>query len=515
VSDGKRLILVLGDQLSRDLSSLKDARKGKDVVLMGELHDEARYVKHHKKKIAFVFSAMRHFAEEMRADNYSVDYQKLDDEDAAVSFTELVKIAIKNHKPERIVVTEPGEHRVRAEFAKWERTASLPVEVRADDRFFSSIGNFNAHADGRKSLRMEFFYREMRKKTGILMDGDDPVGGQWNFDKENRKPPKAGLEFSEPREFKPDAVTSDVLELVNDRFADHFGDLEPFWFAVTRKDALKALDHFIEHALPRFGDYQDAMVTDHKFLYHSVLSQYLNAGLLGAQEICARAEDAYKAGDAPINAVEGFIRQILGWREYVRGVYWRGGEDYAKQNFFGADRPLPEFYWSSETDMACIAACVKQTKEEAYAHHIQRLMVTGNFALIAGIDPHAVHQWYLEVYADAYEWVEAPNVIGMSQFADGGALGSKPYAASGAYINRMSDYCKGCRYSVTKKTEEDACPFNALYWDFLIRNRRKLEGNGRLSRVYQNWERMDAGKKKAYRARAKALLKKLGAGAAI
>ncbi len=515
MSNGKRLILVLGDQLSRDVSSLRDARKTSDVILMGELADEATYVRHHKKKIAFVFSAMRHFAEDLRKDGHAVDYQRFDDGDAVASFTDLVARAVKEHGAQRIVVTEPGERRLRRIFANWEAKGSVPVELRNDDRFFCSLDEFNAWAEGRKTLRMEHFYREMRKKTSVLMDGAAPAGGNWNYDKENRKPAKDDMDFPEPPQFAPDEITRDVLTLVGARFADHFGDLDPFWFAVTREDALLALDHFIAHALPRFGNYQDAMLRDEKFLYHSALSPYLNAGLLNPREICARAEQAYEEGAAPINAVEGFIRQILGWREYVRGVYWRGDDDYATQNFFGADRKLPAFYWTGDTDMACVAAAVAQTKQDAYAHHIQRLMVTGNFALIAGIDPYTVHEWYLEVYADAYEWVEAPNVIGMSQYADGGALGSKPYAASGAYINRMSDYCKGCAYRVSKKTEEDACPFNALYWDFLIRNRKKLGRNPRLARVYQNWERMDADKKRAYRARARGLLATLDRGERI
>lgn len=515
MAEGKRLILILGDQLSPEVSSLVDARKTKDVILMGELADEATYVRHHKKKIAFIFSAMRHFADALRNDNYTVDYQTLDDDDAVSSFTELVKKAIKKHKPESLIVTEPGEHRLRAEFARWEKNASIPVDVRKDDRFFCSLSTFNAWAEGRKTLRMEFFYREMRKKTGLLMDGDEPAGGEWNYDKENRKPPKSGLSFPGPPRFDPDEITEDVIDLVEEKFQDHFGALTPFWFAVTRDQALKALDHFIKHALPKFGDYQDAMLRDEKFLYHSILSPYINAGLLGPKEVCDRAVSAYENGGIPINAAEGFVRQILGWREYVRGIYWRSGASYTEENFFKANRDLPEFYWTAETDMACMRATINQTRDEAYAHHIQRLMVTGNFALITGIDPHQVHQWYLEVYADAFEWVEAPNVIGMSQFADGGMLASKPYAASGAYINRMSDYCKSCDYAVSKKTEGNACPFNALYWDFLIRNRGNLEGNARLSRVYQNWERMDADKKKSYRSKAQSLLKKLDSGERI
>lgn len=512
MSSGKRLILILGDHLSRQISSLRDARKSTDIIIMGELAEEATYVRHHKKKLVFAFSSMRCFAEALRNDGFIVDYHRYNDDETITTYTDLVASAVKKYEPDVIVVTEPGERRLRNAFAHWEARGSVPVEIRIDDRFFCSLAEFERWAETRKTLRMEHFYREMRKKTRILMDGDAPAGGKWNFDKENRKPAKSAMSFPAPPRFAPNKTTQDVIALVGECFPDHFGDLKPFWFAVTRNDALNALDHFIEHALPHFGDYQDAMLRNEKFLYHAALSHYLNAGLLHAQEICERAEQAYADGAAPINAVEGFIRQILGWREYVRGVYWRGDDEYTSQNFFGAERALPAFYWTGETDMACVSAAVTQTREEAYAHHIQRLMVTGNFALIAGINPYAVHIWYLEVYADAYEWVEAPNVIGMSQYADGGALGSKPYAASGAYINRMSDYCKGCAYNVSEKTEEDACPFNALYWDFLIRNRENLKSNTRLSRVYQNWERMAADRKRAYRAKAQGILAKLDRG---
>jgi len=505
----KRLILILGDQLSFDISSLEGARKTKDVIVMGELRDEATYVKHHKKKIAFIFSAMRHFAKALKDENYTVDYHRYDGDNAVSSLSALIEAAIDKHNVSEIIVTEPGEHRLMSEFQKWEKKFGLPVDIREDTRFIASHEEFNDWAEGRKSLRMEYFYREMRKKSGLLMEGDEPAGGEWNYDKENRKAASQDLFMPTPPQFKPDKITQGVLDLVEEQFPDHFGALTPFWFAVTRDDALKALDSFIENALPKFGDYQDAMLTDEKFLYHSILSLYVNAGLLGPIEVCEKVQSAYEAGHAPLNAVEGFIRQIIGWREYMRGVYWRGDEDYVRQNFFGADRPLPAFYWTGETNMACVKAVVEQTRDEAYAHHIQRLMVTGTFAMLAGIDPHAVHEWYLAVYADAYEWVEAPNVIGMSQYADGGALGSKPYAASGAYINRMSDYCKGCEYAVTKKTEEDACPFNALYWDFLARHEDKLGGNPRMAQMYRNWARMDKSKKLSYRARAKALLNQM------
>ena len=269
--------------------------------------------------------------------------------------------------------------------------------------------------------------------------------------------------------------------------SERFG---PFWFAVTRADAIRALHQFIAEALPHFGDYQDAMLDNEPFIYHSVLAQYVNAGLLSPMEICRSVESAYYDGSAPLNAVEGYIRQIIGWREYIRGVYWLSPDQYAHQNYFGATRSLPQFYWTAETDMACMAAAIGQTRDNAYAHHIQRLMLTGNFAMLAGVDPYFVHEWYLSVYADAYEWVEAPNVIGMSQYADGGVLASKPYAASGNYINKMSNYCAGCRYDVKKKTGSDACPFNSLYWNFLVRNEAKLRGNPRLRQTYRAWDRM-------------------------
>ncbi len=476
---------------------------------MAEVVEEATYVRHHKKKIAFLFSAMRHFAEALRQAGWEVDYVRLDDPDNSGSFTGELERAIARHEPERILVTEPGEWRVQAAMEGWSARFGLPVDILGDDRFLCSRADFADWAEGRKQLRMEFFYREMRRKSGLLMDGDDPEGGRWNFDAENRKPAKTDLFMPKPAHSEPDEITRAVLDLVAERFPDHFGDLEPFWFAVTAEGAEAALAHFLENALPSFGDYQDAMLVDERFLYHSVLSLYINAGLLNPMEVCRRVEAEYRAGRAPLNAAEGFIRQIIGWREYVRGIYWLKMPDYVGENFFGADRPLPDFYWTAETGMACVRAAVTQTKEEAYAHHIQRLMVTGNFALLAGIDPKAVHEWYLAVYADAYEWVEAPNTLGMALFADGGLLGSKPYAASGNYINKMSDYCGGCAYDVKRKTGEGACPFNALYWDFLARNEEKLRGNPRLGQIYRTWDRMADDKQADYRKSAAAFLQAL------
>lgn len=505
----QNLVLVLGDQLTPLLSSLAAAERGRDVVLMVEVVEEATYVHHHKKKIAFLFSAMRHFAERLRREGWEVDYVRLDDPANRGSFTGELERAIVRHDPARVLVTEPGEWRVRAAMEDWPGRFGLPVDILEDDRFLCSRAAFADWAEGRKQLRMEFFYREMRRKSGLLMDDGEPEGGRWNFDAENRKPAKTDLFMPKPAHSEPDEITREVLDLVAERFPVHFGNLEPFWFAVTAEGAEAALAHFLEEALPSFGDYQDAMLADERFLYHSVLSLYINAGLLDPLEVCRRVEAEYRAGRAPLNAAEGFIRQIIGWREYVRGIYWLKMPDYVEQNFFEAGRPLPDFYWTAETEMACIRAAVTQTKEEAYAHHIQRLMVTGNFALLAGIDPKAVHEWYLAVYADAYEWVEAPNTLGMALFADGGLLGSKPYAASGNYINKMSDYCSGCAYDVKRKTGEGACPFNPLYWDFLARNEDKLRGNPRLAQIYRTWDRMADEKQADYRKSAAAFLETL------
>ena len=338
---------------------------------------------------------------------------------------------------------------------------------------------------------MEFFYREMRRKLGILMDGGQPLGGRWNFDSENRRPPASGLLIPQPHMVEPDDITREVLALVASRFPDNFGDLEPFHFAVTRRDALEALELFITERLAEFGDYQDAMLSGQPWMYHSHISMYLNCGLLEPLECVEAAEQAYREGLAPLNAVEGFIRQLIGWREFVRGIYWLRMPQYRELNALNATRRLPWFYWDGNTEMNCLRQCVTETRQHAYAHHIQRLMVLGNFALLAGIHPHDVNEWFLVVYADAYEWVELPNVTGMSQFADGGFLGSKPYASSGSYIKRMSDYCRSCRYDVKQRTGEDACPFNYLYWDFLERHRSLLSANPRMAMMYRTWDRMD------------------------
>jgi deoxyribodipyrimidine photolyase-related protein len=503
------LVPILGDQLSGALSSLADADRDDTIILITELADETTYVRHHKRKIAFILSAMRHHAEALRRDGWTVDYVTLDDPENSGSFTGEIARAIERHAPERIVVTEAGEHRVNAMIDAWETLFGLPVEICADTRFVASHAEFDAWAEDRKQFRMEYFYRDMRRKTGLLMNGAKPEGGEWNYDKENRKPAQRDLLMPELPQFAPDAITRDVLALVAARFGDHIGSLDDFGLAVTREQAIETQAHFLKAALPRFGDFQDAMLTGEPYLYHAHLSFYLNIGLIDPVELCRAVEAEYRAGRAPLNATEGFIRQIIGWREYVRGIYFLAGPDYGTRNYLSAKRPLPAFYWTGQTDMHCLSQAIGQTIDLAYAHHIQRLMITGNYALLIGADPDDVDRWYLEVYADAYEWVEQPNTRGMAMFADGGLMASKPYASSGAYIDRMSDYCGHCRYDVKQRTGPDACPFNALYWDFLVRNREKLGTNQRLAMPYRNWDKMNPDTQTALRTQAAAHLRTL------
>ena len=506
-----RLVLVLGDQLSPEIAALKAADKARDVVVMAEVAGETGYVPHHPKKIALILSAMRKFAAELREDGWNVRYTQLDDtENSGSIVSELLRRA-EETGAKSVLATEPGEWRLIEAL----NDAPLPVEQLVDDRFIASHKDFEDWAEGRKTLRMEYFYREMRRRTGLLMDGDTPEGGAWNYDTENRKPAPDAVDFGGPMQFTPDETVAEVLELVEARFGENFGELHPFHFATDRAQARRALTHFIKGALPKFGDYQDAMMNSERFLYHAVISPYLNIGLLDPMEVCAAAEEAWRKGDAPLNAVEGFIRQIIGWREFVRGIYYLEGPDYPRQNKLQQQRKLPAMYWGGETRMNCMAKAVEQTREEAYAHHIQRLMVTGNFALLAGVNPAEVHEWYLAVYVDAFEWVEAPNTVGMSQFADGGLFASKPYVSSGAYINRMSDYCKNCAYKVGTKLGDGACPFNLLYWHFLDRQRERLGDNPRMGNMYRTWDRMDGEKREDILAQADTVLDALGRGEVV
>ncbi len=490
MTTSRAVIPIFGDQLSPKIAGLRAASRRRDIVLMVEANSEARYVPHHKQKLTFIFSAMRHFAKELGLLGWNVKYLKLDDPSNSGDLSLEIERTVQTVSAERVILTEPGNWRLREALLGHFKKIGLSHEFLEDDRFLCSHKEFEAWAQNRKQLRMEHFYRRMRQKSGLLMSGDEPIGGKWNFDAENRKTLANCEGLPTPMKFTTGPVTKDVMALVRQNFPKNFGALETFNFAVTAKQAAAALDNFIENALPYFGDYQDAMLRDSRYVYHSVLSHYINVGLLDPLAVCRRVEAAFHDGLAPLNAVEGFIRQIIGWREFVRGIYWHFMPNYLDMNYFHHKRALPKFYWTADTEMACLRSSVEQTRDSAYAHHIQRLMLTGNFAMLAGIDPHQVHEWYLAVYADAFEWVEAPNTLGMSQFADGGLMSSKPYAASGNYIKRMSDYCGGCRYSVAKKSGPDACPFNYLYWDFLSRNRDKMEQNVRLRPVYRTWDRI-------------------------
>lgn len=484
------LRLILGDQLSHEISALQSASKTDDIILLCEVMEEVTYVKHHKKKVAFLFSAMRHFAAEITHQGYHIRYTQLDDPDNAGSLTGEVKRALAAHAIDQIIVTFPGEFRVLEMMQSWQDQLACPVEIRPDHRFIAQPEDFAKWAAGRKVLRMKYFYRDMRKQHQVLMDGDQPVGGEWSYDQDNRKPPKSEMDIPVPLHFEPDTTTKAVISLVEQHYSGHFGDLDPFYFAVTQQQAAEVLSHFVQHRLPRFGDYQDAMLVDEPWMYHSHISFYLNCGLLLPEDCIRQAEQACLDGLAPLNAVEGFIRQILGWREYVRGLYWHQMPGYTTMNHLKATRRLPGFFWTGKTDMRCLQQSITQTKQFAYAHHIQRLMVLGNFLLLAGVAPSEVNEWYLIVYADAYEWVELPNVTGMILFADGGVLASKPYAASGRYIDKMSNYCQGCRYNVKEKTGDKACPFNYLYWDFLIRHQDKLSHNQRMRMIYSTLSKM-------------------------
>jgi deoxyribodipyrimidine photolyase-related protein len=500
-----RLILVLGDQLTPTLSALQ-AAQSTDIIVMAEVMDEAATPAHHPQKLVLFFAAMRNFAHDLRALGHNVAYSKLDDPDNTQSISgELIRRAAQ-FGAQKVIATAPGDWRLRAALD----ACPIPVTSLPDTRFICSEAEFATWAAGRKELRMEYFYRDMRRKTGLLMQGDKPVGGRWNFDAENRKPAAPDLLRPRPPRFAPSEETAQIITLVRQRF-NHFGSLDGFGWGTTRDQALAALDYFITHALPRFGAEQDAMLLGDPFLSHALISPYLNLGLLSPTEVCTRAEAEYHAGRAPIAAVEGFIRQIIGWREYMRGIYLLHGPEYLTRNALNAKEKLPSLYWGAPTKMACMRAAVGQTQTHAYAHHIQRLMVTGNFALLAGVLPQAVHEWYLSVYIDAVEWVCAPNTLGMSQFADGGVIASKPYISSGAYINRMSDYCKGCAYDVGAKRGDGACPFNSLYWNFLHSHRARFSRNARMGQMYRVWDNMTPEHQTAVLATAAGVLQKLAA----
>ncbi|MEY3409178.1 MAG: hypothetical protein RIS02_905 [Pseudomonadota bacterium] len=488
----RHLVLVLGDQLNLDSSALADFDPKQDAIWMAEVIEESTHVPSSQQRTTLFLSAMRHFAQTLRLKQWPVHYTHLDDANNAGTLAGELEKAIEVHKPQQLLMTAPGEWRVLQSLRGVAKQHGLPLEVRDDTHFFSTVREFAEHAKGRKQLRQEFFYRELRQKTGILMDGKKPVGGQWNFDEDNRGSfGKQGPgKLPAPLRFEPDDITLDVMALVKDTLPQNPGALNSFGWPVTRDQALLALDSFIQNRLPSFGLYQDAMWEGEVWLYHSHISSSLNLKLLNPREVVEAAEKAYQKGIVPLPAAEGFIRQVLGWREYVRGIYWTQMPEYVERNEMQATAKLPAFYWTGNTDMACLRDAIHQTLEHGYAHHIQRLMVTGLYALLLGVAPKEVHEWYLSVYVDAVEWVELPNTLGMSQFADGGVMASKPYVASGKYIDRMSNHCKGCKFNPALATGETACPFTTLYWDYLNRHVDTLAKNPRMLMQLKNLNRL-------------------------
>ena len=500
----RHLVLILGDQLDADSAALSGFDPKRDAVWMAEVAGESTHVWSHKARIAVFLSAMRHYRDTLRTNGFTVRYTELDDPKNAGTLAAELTRAVRELKPDRLIVVEPGEHRVLVSVRETATALGVPLDVRTDTHFLSTLDEFNAHAEGRKQLRLEFFYRELRKKHDVLMDDDEPTGGAWTFDKENRGTfGKAGPgAVPATASFPPDDKTKEILDLVEKRFPQHPGSLAHFDWPVTPGEARVALDDFMSHRLALFGPYQDAMWTDEPYLYHSRLSAAMNLKLLNPRDVIRAAVTAYRKKKAPLEAVEGFVRQILGWREYVRGIYWRFMPEYLERNALKATAPLPKCYWTGDTDFNCLKHALGQTLEFGYAHHIQRLMVTGLFAMLVGVEPKHVHEWYLAVYVDAVEWVELPNTLGMSQYADSGVMASKPYCASGKYVQRMSNYCKGCRYDPAKSTGDDACPFTTLYWDFLMRHEALLAANPRTAMQVKNLNRLDEGTKSAIRAKA-------------
>ena len=504
----RSLVIVLGDQLDRQSSAFDDFDRARDRVWMAESHDESTHVWSAKQRIAVFLSAMRHFAAALQAEGLAVNYTRLDIDSRSESLAMRLRDDIERTKPERLVMCAPGDWRVFQSLRGIAADCGLALEVREDRHFFSSPREFAAHAKGRKSLRLEYFYRELRERHDVLMQAGKPTGGEWNFDTENRAAFGAAGpgDLPPPARFEPDTTTREVIELVNTRFADHPGTLDSFAWPVTREQALQALDTFISQRLPNFGRYQDAMWPGEPWLYHSLLSSSLNLKLLNPREVVAAAQAAFDAGRAPLASVEGFVRQILGWREYVRGIYWTRMPGYLELNVLDANEPLPSWYWTAQTDMACLRDALAQTLDHGYAHHIQRLMVIGLYALMLGVQPRQVHAWYLAVYVDAVEWVELPNVLGMSQYADGGLMGSKPYIATGKYIQRMGGkHCAGCRYDPALREGERACPFTTLYWDFLMRHEGRLAKNPRMALQVKNLARLSDLQKNAVVERAGAI----------
>ncbi|MDP4302786.1 cryptochrome/photolyase family protein [Leptothrix discophora] len=500
----RTLVIVLGDQLDLSASAFDGFDAATDLAWMAEVVEESTHVWSSKPRTAMFLAAMRHFAQALEEAGRPLHHVRLDDADNAGSLAAQLRVDLARLRPTRLVMTAPGDWRVLQAIQAEAAHAGLPLEIRDDRHFYVTVREFRAHAQGRRSLRMEHFYREQRRRHAVLMDGDEPAGGQWNFDADNREAfGPSGPGAVPPRAtFEPDALTREVLALVERRFADHPGQLDSFAWPVTRDQALQALQAFIDERLAHFGRHQDAMWPGEPWLHHSHLSAALNLKLLNPREVVAAAETAWREGRAPLESVEGFIRQILGWREYVRGIYWTRMPAYAESNALAAHEDLPAWFWTGRTDMACLHDALAQTLSHGYAHHIQRLMVTGLYALMLGVQPQQVHAWYLAVYVDAVEWVELPNTLGMSQYADGGLMGSKPYIATGRYIERMSPHCQGCRYDPGERAGDRACPYTTLYWDFLMRHEALLARHPRMALQVKNLARLSPDQRQAVTDRA-------------
>lgn len=493
----RNLLLIFGDQLNHDSAVFQDFDRDQDRVWMAEVHEEATHVWCHKSRLVAFFSAMRHFRDELTEKGLSVTYHEFTpnpENDQGRTFSALLKSSLERKRPQKIIAVEPGDHRVQLIIEEFAKSEEIKLEWRSDNHFYSSLEDFRDWASGRKSLVLEDFYRRLRKRHNILMDGQEPAGGEWNYDQENRdKFPKSGPpDIKSPRSFRIDETTQAVIDLVEERFSDHPGELAEFDLPVTHKQARASLQDFIEHRLPTFGQYQDAMWTDHAFHSHSRLSFALNVHLLNPRHCVQAAIDAYVKGDAPLNSVEGFVRQVLGWREYVRGIYWLYMPDYIEKNALECDElDVPDFYWNGQTEMNCLKHSLASVVKYGYAHHIQRLMVLGLFAQLLGVHPRKFHDWHMAMYPDAIDWVSLPNTLGMSQYGDGGIVGTKPYCASGNYINKMSNYCQSCQFNYKQATGEEACPFTTLYYDFLDRHRERFASNRRMTFQLKNLNRKD------------------------
>lgn len=497
------LIVVLGDQLDPAHALIADMDPEQDRVWMAEVDDEATHVWSHKARLVLFLSAMRHFRDDL---DRPLIYHELG---AHPDLAAALAADLTQHQPQRVRLLKPGDWRVEQSIEQTCRDAGIELVVDDDPHFICSLADFEAWAEGRKRFLLEDFYRWLRKRTGILMRNREPAGGRWNYDEENRASfGRGGPGKLPPRQrFDPDATTQAVIDLVEAHWPDHPGELADFDWPVTPAQAQQALDDFVEHRLAGFGAHQDAMWTDAAFLSHSTLSAALNLKLIDPRSVMDAAVQAWESGHAPITAVEGFVRQILGWREYVRGLYWRDMPQWLDENSLDAQEALPPMYWTGQTDMQCMQQTVGQTLRYGYAHHIQRLMITGLFGLLLGVRPREVHAWYLAIYVDAVEWVELPNTLGMSQHADGGRMASKPYVASGQYVKRMSNYCDGCRYDPGDATTDQACPMTTLYWDFLARHEDRFADHRRMRFQYRHYARKNSGERAAISRRANTVRK--------